>query len=257
MHWLDHVLAIPTIGLQFSPRHRSSGDYLAALAPMLGEFQNKWGNLTISTSDATSLAVEAESGMSIRLDSQNVVVDYNLKGTLRDVPGGRTILDYNDEPRQFTSLVKLQMSVVSKVSRLVHQPPRGEVSAGTLLRVGVVSAVRLKREALPPGIAALRDAYCRPFGTQALGRIKVTTLVPLELADAYSDRCHYTYDEDIDREDGEDVRFHADFQRVYSEPVQVTMWSDKRWLERISLPILAGVKHFERMGEQIVKGSQQ
>jgi hypothetical protein len=71
MHWLDSVVATPTIGCLFENTFKSSHEHLTALRPLLQEWNNKY-ELKIANDQPMTLGIQKGDGFSYTIEQDKL-----------------------------------------------------------------------------------------------------------------------------------------------------------------------------------------
>jgi hypothetical protein len=238
--WLDHVLAMPTIGCDLKPTFQSAQDYISALRPML----KQWGTTTdidVATDKPLSLTIRRKPGFAYSFEVNKFVVQFRYLYEVKQMPG-QVAPELIDAPevQKFTSLLE---SVASEFSEVFDHLAASE-SKG-LTRIGVVASCRLDGESLPPGVTLFIRHLTRPWGGKALEKCQTHLLATISEDEKFRDRCHHQIDITVDRPN--DVRLVLDWQRLFSSELQIGR--GKLIREQVKKCSEQALQYFERFGK--------
>ena len=237
MSWLDRVLAVPLVGLRFSPQFWSAEDSLSRLRPRLRDWAAAKREVQASVLNAFQFRLDAGDGLVYLVNSDNVTVQFQYPTSMDDAPGSLPAPKFTVERAAYSELLG---RVVEETADLLGDLARESLP---LIRIGVVASISMSEDEWPPGVAAFVEHIARPWGggvPAMSGRI--TGIINDE--GGASDRCHHTFERDTDRGGG--LRLTLDWQRLYAEPLQLDPASARKSIEEGTLNAL---RYFERFAE--------
>jgi len=238
MAWLDHVLAIPVIGIQIRPNFALAVKFLELLAPVIDEHSRVAGEIDVEAAPA-DLQVGIGHGFRYRLTHDNLVVSF--KPAARAEPHAGKFPDIKTPELQ--PYTKLLREAVEHAERLVQLlgPKRLEP-----VRLGIVATTSLDWKALPPGIQAFVD-HLGKLWPKGVHRAETNLLNRYVEVDTHADQCHHQVRFDRSSPTGE-VTFALDWQRVRKKPSDRAFGLELRSAEE------AALQYFEEFGSGVSNG---
>ncbi|MBI4600913.1 MAG: hypothetical protein HY721_03035 [Planctomycetes bacterium] len=236
MRWLDNVLATPIIGLRVEPDFVRAPGYPAALGPLLNRLLQEQGEIKIETAQPLSLVFRSTDGFLHKVLSTDVIVEFNYPLSAQTKPGELPTL----ERREVESYSKLLEQTEARMKDVVGHIAAQEPLA--VRRVGIVAAMRHKRDNLPPGVKALLEHLARPWGE--LLKSETSLLAKLAGQDAWRDQCHHTVVFDEASQPGS-IQLTLDWQRVFTEAGK---WRAPQIEEELRRSRGSALEYFERVG---------
>jgi hypothetical protein len=211
MTWLDHVLAIPTVGCELSPSFQTSHEYISALRPLL----KKWSDdvdaaeeLRVSTPKPMELTIERRPGFNYSIEPGSMAVAFRYAYAAKRKPG-QILPEFSGvlEVQKFSSLLEDAIERYCEAfDHIVGSETRG------LMRIGIVAQCSLDGEGLPPGVSLFEKHLGRPWGG-SLAKCQAHLLGTIFQDEKITDRCHHQIDVSDDRKN--DVKLVLDWQRLF------------------------------------------
>lgn len=188
-HWLDQVLAVPTLGILVAPNFELSVTFAARATGLIARLQRE-GAVSVASKNPYEMRVQTDTGYSFGFSSDNLIFAFRYPSSLEDRAGGFPI-QRHIEPRPYSSILSSLHTHASDAVRVLL----GDASV-TLLRVGVVAESWIAAEAPPPGLADLVAHLGKPW-KQTLQKVSSSLLARLRSSDGITDRCHHriSYDD--------------------------------------------------------------
>jgi hypothetical protein len=232
--WLDQVLAVPTIGLNWEPVLFGEHEYLKGMEPILADFSKEDGyaiqNLGIGNYRVTS------GGFSLSATGTDLTVEYSYPTKL--VPGPRAFLSIQAPAFQaYTALIQQVRGRMMKFAGALPFQQRSRLN-----RIGVVVNCRVERANPPPGLASFLSFLGSPWKTTPV-HARVHLGADLRRETGSFDRCHHfvtTLEDDI-------VELKLDWQRWFEPPLDVRSSRDLE--TRIGSGVDEALAYFERFGK--------
>lgn len=240
MTWLDHVVAMPTVGCGLRPSFQSSQDYLSAFRPLL----KKWGasaNVGLNMDKPLNFTVARETGFNYSIEPDKLAVQFRYSYELKKEPGEiMPKLPDNIKVRKYSSL--LEEAVDEFYEAFDHLVA---LEGRVLIRLGIVATCMLNEESLPPGVDFFVKHLARPWGGPTLAKCQVHLLSEFPADEKSRDQCHHQLNMGIDLK--KNVDFILDWQRVFLAEQQ--MGRGKVIREHLKKCSSAALEYFERFGK--------
>jgi hypothetical protein len=216
-------------------------DYLHALEPWLRKIAREGGTIAAKDDGPLAVMLDLANGVTVRLDSQNVTVQFKFAGEVVEPAGKPAQLVMKGPDLKFSELMeKVLDATTSILDQLGELDPERR-----LFRFGLVANSRLDGEDLPPGVARFRDHLQRPWARA--DKVVADLLGVLSESSDVVERCHHYIDINSDREKGRDVVLRLDWQRVWKAGTKLPRGRDKK---RVFLDgcAAAAVAYYDRFG---------
>lgn len=243
MLWVDGVIAVPTIGLQFEPYLSTANDFAERLRPILSNAL-KGGAEIKAEGGLFGLNFELTNGYTIKLDRNNVVVEFEYPAQIHYERGGFAAFRYPVTTKPYSELLQEVVAMIVEVVQQLDQPNR------KLHRFGLVATCGLDPASLPPGVAKFVEHVGSPWDRRKT-KVKVDVTAHLTDDGDFRDRCHHKFSMD---EDGQSpTQLQLDWQRLWgrlSEPdTQLTLPRGRdKLVKTIQDQARAAVEYFELFG---------
>lgn len=213
MTWLDHIVAVPTIGARVRPNYallnpERVGEFVATLP----DGENARAELS-----ASDMKFRTSDGVRIVVQPTDVAVEFQYGVSEEKVPGELSRMNVPDV-QPYSSL---RMLVNERFCSLVeYLAPR----LGTPLhtsRIGLLTKVTLLKDDAPPGLQDYLGHIQTYWNESDVVATESRNVVVLNRDDLgkFLDRCHHTLKFDFD--ESEEINLNLDWQRVYDEPLEL------------------------------------
>ncbi len=243
MLWVDGVIAVPTIGLQLEPYLGTATDFAERIRPILAEALRRGAEIK-TEGGLFGVNFELTNGYTIKLDHNNVVVEFGYPVQIHHERGGFAAFKYPISTTPFTTLLEGVVDMIVEVLQRLDQPNR------KLHRFGLVATCGLDPAALPPGVAKFVEHVGSPWERRKT-KVKVDVTAYLTESGDVRDRCHHKYSMD---EDGENpTQLQLDWQRLWGKlAAPETLLSLPRGRDKLVSAVQeharAAVEYFELFG---------
>lgn len=246
MHWLDSVLAVPTIGVRAAPDIAFAIQLPAAASP-LADRLSKSGELASATQTEPGAAqFQTKDGRIFAVDRETFSVQFGYTLAVRKRAGALPELAPMEVRVYSEVLAQVRAGVSATLETLWGNERR-------LNRIGVVASVRLRVDEPPPGVAKLLELLGSPWQGRLL---KCDSTLLAELADSPSkqDKCHHRIVFDItpsqEEEGARELTLMLDWQRSLKEERALRA---SAVMSEVDRAVEDAMTYFERVGEGIVE----
>jgi hypothetical protein len=199
MTWLDHVLAMPTVGCGVVPSFHTAQELISALRPQLKE----WGKTTelgITSEQPLLLTIARKDGFTYSFEPDKFAVQFRYRYELKQKPG--QAIPELSPGLEFQKFSVLLGKAIDDYCAIFDQVVGSESRA--VVRMGIVATCRLDKELLPPGVERFVRYLTQPWG-KPLTKCQTHLVGVLSKDEKIQDRCHHQLDMTDDRPN--DVHF--------------------------------------------------
>jgi hypothetical protein len=237
--WCDKLAATPAFGFKLDTHFASGASILSALSPILDPLiDDEVQKFTLDQNAPFEISFTTEDGFKYGANHNRVHVTFVYRMKTRIVSGSPPVMEMLSRPAPYSELLPIVTNKAIEATLHVPSPKARKVR-----RVGVVAAVAVDAEDLPPGIASFLKYMGRPWGDMVDGfQIQITSQLAQDRE--LSDRCVHT----LTRSEipGEPTFVTFDWQRTFTEGQLLTKQSLTALSEKAKV---AALEYFEELAE--------
>lgn len=211
MSWLDKVLAVPIIGINFKPSITSPARYFDAITDLLEKWADSGRELNVTSQGEHGIIIEVSDGFNYRIKNESIVVSFNYRGELYEPPGEIPQLRYSTQPQLFTELAnKIVRESADFCKPIIASIPK------LINRIGIVADCKLNANEVVPGVDKYMKHLSAPW-SQSLDVSKgiITAILKQDEDKEILERCHHTLDYNTSK-NPESIALKLDWQRYFN-----------------------------------------